>query len=306
MAGLGLIGTALAGGAVGYADYFKRSKLKEEEAAIQAQRDKTLQDFQQRMATERMSFESGQQTQRLGHEYDLAGARDDAAEARLDIQEEGADIRHEQTIGVQERNAAAQEAQADEQARHNKAVETIQSATAGSQAATAGLDRAIKQIQLDNAKRVKELQVEFRSASQERKKAINEEVQLITGKDNGAFLPVPLKDAEGNITGYKVFDKKRGDWVEQGGGAASNKTGWDNVTGEVFVSGKVVGKTKSEEEARKIAAGQNTGFTNVSSGLIESARAARTSTKKDPITGEQMTKQQMERKYGKGSFERAG
>ena len=77
---------------------------------------------------------------------------------------------------------------------------------------------ALGQIQVDNARRVEALRKEFTSGATtpERKDAIREEIQLLTGKDNDSYMPVPIKDEMGNVSGYKVFDKKRGAFVEPG------------------------------------------------------------------------------------------
>lgn len=78
------------------------------------------------------------------------------------------------------------------------------------------LDNAIKQIAVDNAKNLADLKTEFGKpeTTPERRKEITEHVSMLTGKDNDKFLPVPLKDADGNVTGYKIFDTKGGRWVE--------------------------------------------------------------------------------------------
>lgn len=78
----------------------------------------------------------------------------------------------------------------------------------------ADLDHQIKQFQLANVQRVEALKKEFGAATPERQKSITEEIQLITGKDNDNFLPVPFKDDMGNIVRYDIFDKKRGEWVQ--------------------------------------------------------------------------------------------
>lgn len=80
----------------------------------------------------------------------------------------------------------------------------------------ADLDRQIKQIQIDNANEVQRLRQQYTQETDPQKKAqIVETVQLLTGKDNDNYLPVPLKDEMGNITGYEIFDKKRGAFVER-------------------------------------------------------------------------------------------
>jgi hypothetical protein len=76
------------------------------------------------------------------------------------------------------------------------------------------LENAIKQIAVDNAKRADGLRKEFGTATPERQKQISDELSVLTGKDNDKFMPVPLKDEMGNTTGYKIFDTKRGQWVE--------------------------------------------------------------------------------------------
>lgn len=87
----------------------------------------------------------------------------------------------------------------------------------------ASLERQIKQITLDNAKRVDELRKEFAGATPERKLEIQEEVQLLSGKSHEKFLPVAIKDETGAITGYQIFDTTRGRWVDQPGGAGGGK-----------------------------------------------------------------------------------
>lgn len=74
---------------------------------------------------------------------------------------------------------------------------------------------ALGQINLDNAKRVESLRSEFgKTDDADRKTAIREEIQILTGKDNDNFLPVPIKDEMGNVTSYQVFDKKAGVFVQ--------------------------------------------------------------------------------------------
>ena len=82
------------------------------------------------------------------------------------------------------------------------------------------LDNAIKQMTVDNAKRAQELRTEFGKAPPERQQQIKDELSILTGKDADKFVPVPLKDAEGNITGYKVFDAKSGKFMDDGAAQA--------------------------------------------------------------------------------------
>lgn len=87
---------------------------------------------------------------------------------------------------------------------------------ARAQAGLASIQTAMAKITLENAKRVETLRQEFQKPETlvARKEAIREEIQLLTGKDNDNFLPVPLKDLTGAVTGYQVFDKRRGEFVE--------------------------------------------------------------------------------------------
>lgn len=98
------------------------------------------------------------------------------------------------------------------------------------------LDNAIKQIAVDNARTITKLKGEFASATPERKQEINEELSVLTGKDADKFLPVPLKDEMGAITGYKVFDTKRGVWAERGASGGAPAVGTE-VGGYVFNGG---------------------------------------------------------------------
>lgn len=115
--------------------------------------------------------------------------------------------------------------QLDENARHNQAVEMLQRGQLDEAKATGQLDRAIKQIAVDNAKRVDELRKEFAGATPERKREIQEEIQLLTGKDNDNYLPVPIKDETGAITGYHVLDRRRGVWLDGPKGGAQGAPG---------------------------------------------------------------------------------
>ena len=206
----------------------------------------------------------------------LATMREEGADRRLGVTEAGLGSRQAASIASTEgihaadrtsRETVAREghtvqregqeidrARVDEQRRHNQATEKLQAAAEGRLGKSAELDGAIKQLALDNAKRVEGLKKEFATATPERKKAITEEVQLLTGKDNDQYLPVPLKDEMGNVTGYKVFDKKRGVWVDNAGGGAPTGAKWDNTTGDVLLDGKKIGTAKTEAEARQILA----------------------------------------------------
>jgi len=99
------------------------------------------------------------------------------------------------------------------------------------------LDNTIKQITISNAKEVQALRTQFQKETDPTKRAaINETIQVLTGKDNDKFLPVPLKDELGNITGYQVLNTKTGAWVEPAGGkppaGANGKADYSGLWGE--------------------------------------------------------------------------
>jgi hypothetical protein len=85
------------------------------------------------------------------------------------------------------------------------------------------ISAALGQLNLDNAKRLQGLKTEYMKpgTSAARKEAIIDEVQLLTGKDNDKYLPVPLKDELGQVTGYQIFDTKRGTFVTPAAAAPS-------------------------------------------------------------------------------------
>lgn len=77
------------------------------------------------------------------------------------------------------------------------------------------IQTSIAKITLENANRVEALKTEYgKTTEPSRQNAIREEIQLITGKDNDNYLPVPIKDELGQVSGYQIFDKKRGAFVQ--------------------------------------------------------------------------------------------
>ncbi len=136
------------------------------------------------------------------------------------------------------------------------------------------LDNALKQMQVDNANRVQALKKEFGSADPERRKQISEEVSILTGKDGDKFTPVPLKDEMGNITGYRVFDTKNGRFVDQDGGKGDDP----------------IKAAMDAARAAKTGGSKDGG--------------APTATRKDPITNQELTEREWDRKYGRGDFKK--
>lgn len=110
--------------------------------------------------------------------------------------------------------------------KYHNALLAIHQAAEGRLTKGSNLDNAIKEIGLKNNKRVEDLRTEFSKpdTAPDRKEAIKEEIQLLTGKDNDRYLPVPTKDEMGNITGYQVFDTKAGRWKTDAGGPGAQPT----------------------------------------------------------------------------------
>ncbi len=218
---MGLISGALSGLGEGmmiagskYGDYLSRSELQKEAAEITAQRDKTLQAFQHGERVEGQTFTAGENTLNRQQQTDLETTRQGGENARLRETLGQRERENQNQTGLRQMELEVQGGKLAEERRSNIARERILSASTGAQVTGANLDADIKRIQLDNARRVKTLQEEFRAAPPERRASITEEVQLLTGKDNDNYVPVPMKDETGAITGYQVFDKKRGTMVD--------------------------------------------------------------------------------------------
>ena len=156
--------------------------------------------FQHAEAMQGKGFEHAENLQREGfkHSEGLESGRQSHAERLQETALEAAAKRHSESLAVQREGQGIQRQQLDILKKG------------------AGLDHDIKTIQLGNAKRVDALQKEFATAAPDRKQAIRQEISILTGKDNNRFLPVPLKDELGNITGYQIFDKVDGVFVSGG------------------------------------------------------------------------------------------
>jgi hypothetical protein len=153
------------------------------------------------------------------------------------------------------------------------------------------LDNAIKQIAVDNNRTIAALKTEFAKATPERKQAINDEISVLTGKDTDKFLPVPLKDDMGNVTGYKVFDTKRGIWVDDAQGGAGSLA--DQARAAVAAGADI-----NKVNERLKAAGQPP--LTAADGAAKLAER----TRKNPITGQELTEREWDKKFGKGDFKK--
>lgn len=140
----------------------------------------------------------------------LEGQRVDLEGRRVDLTKQ----ENESSDRYRTASLAEQTASREATDRYRAAELKLRAASEGRLAHSAGIEDAVKEISLGNAKRVEALRTEYPTATPDRQNAIREEVQLITGKDNDNYLPVPLKDDMGNVTGYQIFDKKGGKFVQ--------------------------------------------------------------------------------------------
>lgn len=286
-------------------EYVVRSSLQAEAAEIQKQRDQRLAELSEGAAVraedrKRVPYQraaekakgllaspvydedaSGNVTPRARTAGEEARARAGAYEAEglpdmaSTLRREGLDAdridteRRERALDRVERGADR-----DERREHHNALLTLQRATEGRLKAGADLDNAIKTIALDNARRVEKLRGEFGTATAERKQQITEEIQLLTGKDNDNYLPVPegYDPMTGKPTSYRIFDKKRGAFVEGGAGGAGpgNRTGWDSSSKTVYVDGQPIAKANTEAEARALVLRHRGAGTPAGRGLLQS------------------------------------
>lgn len=248
--GLGIIGGAMQGGGEGgmqaaknLGEYLTRSQLQEEANIAMTARDARLSELRKGELehAENLRREPGR---KAAEEIDRARATpayDPATDSvrpktrtESSADEAGAYRRQGliseaiQTQSLEEQRAAraeghqvTREGQADSRDYHAAMVK-IQQAAEGRLAAGAKIDNEIKTLTLENVKRVDALRKEFSdpATAADRKRAINEEMQILTGKDNDKFLPVPIKNDQGDITGYRIFDTKGGRWVDSAPAAA--------------------------------------------------------------------------------------
>lgn len=252
---MGIIAGAMSGAGAGIMDsgkqlgaYAEKSALQDEMAKITAQRDQVLNEFAKESQARDFQFKTGER--REGEQF-TAGENTKQrtstegihASDRASVEREG------------EANRGVQREQLAQQGKYQNAMVSISAAAEGRLATGAKLDNAIKQFAVDNTKRVEELRKEFASAPPERQQAITTEIQLLTGKDNDKYLPVPIgfDEATGKPNAYRIFDTKSGNWKD-GGEAPKIGAKWDNSTGDVIIDGKKIGTAKTEAEARKLVA----------------------------------------------------
>ena len=220
----------------------------------------------ERYVSDRMTEAAGSDSLQMGAEIKAPLSQQDEARQRARAyreeglveaaaSEEGNALRRDEIASRaldQDLDRRLREKEVDANAKYRDAMLKIQGASEGRMKAGAELDNAIKQIMLDNATRVEALRKEFGTAASDRKTQITEEIQILTGKDNDNYLPVPLKDELGAVTGYKIFDKKRGKFADDG----VPKTGpqWDTESGDVYLNGRLLGNAKNRTDAAALVA----------------------------------------------------
>lgn len=139
----------------------------------------------------------------------------------------------QQRVERQEGHAVQREQMAATERYHNASL-AIQAAAEGRMKKGSDLDAQIKEITLGNLKEVESLRKEFTATQDpERKKQITETIQLLTGKDNDQYVPVPdgFDQVTGKPNSYKIFDKKRGTFLDPQAGGGGAQPSADDIAG---------------------------------------------------------------------------
>ncbi len=82
-------------------------------------------------------------------------------------------------------------------------------------------------LDLEQRKRLDGLQTEYMAETDPvKREALGEKLLTLTGKWTERYQALPMKDDTGNITGYQMFDQRRGEMLQpKGGAAAGTKAG---------------------------------------------------------------------------------
>lgn len=143
-----------------------------------------------------------------------------------------------------DRNRAVQSAG---QAIQMRQVETLEKGAA--------LERRIKEVQAKNAEEVGRLQDQYNTEpNQAKKTALRDSIAVLTGKASDKYLPLPLKDEMGNITGYQIFDTHRGMIFQPDRGAAGG-AGGRNTSDPLGIRGNLPQPKEAEQPAARPAGG---------------------------------------------------
>ena len=202
--------------------------LQMHEAAIQEERDARLHDAQKELANIREEGADRRLEKTEAGAEKRLGISEAGAEKRLGISEAGAERRQEKQIASNEKIAEA----------HNK----LQRISIGIQAGhlklaqnQAEIQNALNMIQLKNVEDLKNLQAAYRQTDDKDEKArIRDQIHVLNGKDAESYIPVPTgyDETTGKPTGYAIFDKNRGVFMNPnaGGGGAGAPTASDIAT----------------------------------------------------------------------------
>lgn len=140
-------------------------------------------------------------------------------EAKLD-RAEGRQLQRE-GMGLQREQFA-------EQVRHAKVAEEALLGQLAEAKASGTLERAIKQLALNNANRVAALREEWKKATDQKVRAeIKEELDILTGKDTDKFLPYPVgyDPDTGRANQFILINTKTGASIDLGSRQQGGKPG---------------------------------------------------------------------------------
>ena len=222
----GILATALAGGAgvIGKQagddiEAGRRADLMKQQADIEEQMRMRLAEFSEKLRRAGVLYDTTGEGGAAKREY-RKGELADASDAAVSQARNMIPVAVEQATAVAgaQRDAVTKSGGDPAYIKALRAISAANAAPDRTDYKGRELDNAIKQMGLDNAKRVQELKAEFGKAPPERQQQIKDELSILTGKDADKFVPVPLKDADGAISGYQVFDTKAGRFVDAGSG----------------------------------------------------------------------------------------
>jgi hypothetical protein len=242
----GILATALAGGAgvIGKQagddiEAGRRADLMKQQADIEEQMRMRLAEFSEKQRRSGVLYDTTGEGGAAKREY-RKGELADASDAAISQARNMIPVAVEQATAVAgaQRDAVTKSGSDPAYIKALRAISAANAAPDRTDYKGRELDNAIKQMQVDNAARADGLRKEFGKATPERQQQIKDELSILTGKDADKFVPVPLKDADGAISGYQVFDTKSGKFVDagagKGGGAPAVGT---EVGGYVFNGG---------------------------------------------------------------------
>ena len=222
----GMLATALAGGAnvIGKQagddiEQQRKTDLMTQQAAIEEQMRMRLAEFSEKQRRSGVLWETSGEGGAAKREY-RKGELADASDAAVSQARNMIPVAVEQATAVAgaQRDAVTKSGSDPAYIKALRAISAANAAPDRTDYKGRDLDNAIKQMQVDNAARADGLRKEFGKATPERQQQIKDELSILTGKDADKFVPVPLKDADGAISGYQVFDTKSGKFVDAGAG----------------------------------------------------------------------------------------